>query len=314
MDPIDLTRIKTTALRDQDRKVDTQAFAKPISRDGSFRDFLQSLPQVLASAELREAVTGFVQAHARGKMVILGMGAHPIKVGLSPIIIQLLEHGVIRAVAMNGAGVIHDLEIAMVGRTSEDVDRELNSGTFGMVDETSRIINTAISEGKDQGWGIGQSVAKRILRSDFPFSHMSILATAERLDTPVTVHVAIGTDINHMHPTAEGAAIGEGTHRDFRVFASLVSQLEGGVFLNLGSAVILPEVFLKALTVARNLGHRVEQFMTINMDFLRHYRPTVNVVERPTRMGGRGINLIGHHEIMFPLLAAAILEEIPQTR
>jgi hypothetical protein len=313
MDPIDLTRIRTTALRDQDRKVDTHAFARPISRGGSFRDFFQSLPRVLASAELREAVKGFVQAHAGGKMVILGMGAHPIKVGLSPIIIQLLEQGVIRAVAMNGAGVVHDLEIAMVGRTSEDVERELSSGSFGMVDETSRTINTAISEGKDQGWGIGQSVSRRILTSDFPFSHMSILATAERLDVPVTVHVAIGTDINHMHPTADGAAIGEGSHRDFRVFASLVSQLEGGVYLNLGSAVILPEVFLKALTVARNLGHRVERFMTVNMDFVRHYRPTVNVVERPTRMGGRGINLIGHHEIMLPLLAAAILEEIPRT-
>ena len=313
MDPIDLTRIRTTALRDQNRKVDTHAFAKPISRDSSFRDFFESLPRVLASADLRDAVEGFVQAHARKKMVILGMGAHPIKVGLSPVIIQLLEHGVIRAVAMNGAGVIHDLEIAMVGRTSEDVEQELGSGTFGMVDETSRTINTAIAEGQGQGWGIGQSVARRILTSNFPFSHMSILSTAERLGVPVTVHVAIGTDINHMHPTADGSAIGAGTHRDFRVFASLVSQLEDGVYLNLGSAVILPEIFLKALTVARNLGHRVERFMTVNMDFVRHYRPTVNVVERPTRMGGRGINLIGHHEIMLPLLAAAILEEIPQT-
>jgi hypothetical protein len=316
MDPIDLTRIRTTSLSEQERKVDTGVFAKPLSRGGSFHSFFRSLPHVLASAELREAVNGFVQAHTHGKMTILGMGAHPIKVGLSPIIIQLLEQGVIRAVAMNGAGVIHDLEIAMVGRTSEDVDKELNTGTFGMVDETSRFINTAVTDGRHHGWGIGKSVGTKILTGGWPFVHMSILAAAERLHIPVTVHVAIGTDINHMHPSADGAAIGEGTHRDFRSFASLVSQLEDGIYLNLGSAVILPEVFLKALTVVRNLGHRVDRFMAINMDFIHHYRPRVNVVERPTRMGGRGITLIGHHEIMLPLLAAAILEEIhprPQT-
>ncbi len=239
------------------------------------------------------------------------MGAHPIKVGLSPVIIQLLEKGVIKAVAMTGAGIIHDLEIAMAGQTSEDVGGELDQGTFGMAEETSRVMNTAIAEGVRQKWGIGKSLGEKIVQQGYPFAKMSILATAGRLGVPVTVHVAIGTDINHMHPTADGAAIGEGSHRDFRIFARAVSQLERGVYLNLGSAVVLPEVFLKALTVARNLGHRIEHFMAINMDFIRHYRPTVNVVERPTRMGGRGITLIGHHEIMFPLLAAAILEEIP---
>jgi len=310
MEPLDLSQIKTTSLRCQGRKVKVDAFARPFCNGGSFGEFFQSLPRILASSELKDAVNGFVEAHRENKMTILAMGAHPIKVGLSPIIIQLLEKGIIRAVAMNGAGIIHDLEIAMVGQTSEDVEMELDSGTFGMVEETSQVINTAIVEGVDCELGIGQSVAKKILQDNYPFANMSILATAERLGVPVTVHVAIGTDINHMHPTADGAAIGKGTHRDFRTFARVVSQLEGGVYLNLGSAVVLPEVFLKALTVARNLGHRVEHFLAINMDFIRHYRPTVNVVERPTRMGGRGITLIGHHEIMLPLLAAAILEGI----
>lgn len=310
MDPIDLTRLKTTSLQSQARKVEIDAFAKPFCRGSSFRDFFQSLPRVLASTELRAAVDGFVKAYREEKMAILAMGAHPIKVGLSPVIIQLLEKGVIKAVAMNGAGIIHDLEIAMVGQTSEDVGRELDQGTFGMVEETSAVINTAIAEGGGHGWGIGKSIGGKIVQKNYPFANMSILATAERLGIPVTVHVAIGTDINHMHPTANGAAIGEGTHRDFRIFASVVSQLEGGVYLNLGSAVVLPEVFLKALAIARNLGYGIEHFTAINMDFIRHYRPLVNVVERPTRLGGRGIILVGHHEIMFPLLAAAILEEI----
>ncbi len=310
MEPLDLTQIKTTSLKSQRRKVKVDAFARPFSNGGSFREFFQSLPSILASGELKDAANGFVEAHRKNKMTILAMGAHPIKVGLSPIIIQLLEERIVRAVAMNGAGIIHDLEIAMVGQTSEDVEIELDTGTFGMAEETSRTINIAIAEGGNRDLGIGQSVAKKILQENYPFTNMSILATAERLGVPVTVHVAIGTDINHLHPTADGAAIGKGTHRDFRTLAGLVSELEGGVYLNLGSAVVLPEVFLKALTAARNLGHRVENFLAINMDFIRHYRPTVNVVERPTRMGGKGITLIGHHEIMLPLLAAAILEGI----
>ncbi len=312
MDPIDLKKIKTVSLKRQGRKVGTDAFAKRFVRGNSFREFFLSLPHVLGATQLKEVVHGFVQAHKKEKMAILAMGAHPIKVGLSPIIIQLLEKGIIKAVALSGAGIIHDLEIAMVGRTSEEVETELDQGKFGMAAETSQVINTAITEGVRREWGIGKSVGNRIVRDNYPFAEMSILATAERLEIPATVHVAIGTDINHMHPSANGAAIGEGTHRDFRIFATLVSQLEDGIYLNLGSAVVLPEVFLKALTVARNLGHRVENFLSVNMDFIRHYRPTLNVVERPTRMGGKGITLIGHHEIMFPLLAAAILEEIEQ--
>jgi hypothetical protein len=310
VDPIDLSKVKTTPLADQTRRVGVNVFAKPHNRGETFKQFFRSLPDVLSSQELRQAVDAFVDAKRDQKMAVLAMGAHPIKVGLSPLIVQLLEKGVIKAVALNGAGVIHDLEIAMVGRTSEDVAKELDEGTFGMVDETSRVVNTAIVDGRRNQWGIGKSIGRKILDCDYPYTHWSILAAAERLGIPATVHVAIGTDINHMHPTADGASIGEGTHRDFRILARVVSQLEGGVYLNLGSAVVLPEVFLKTLTLVRNLGHRVRSFTTINMDFIRHYRPSVNVVERPTRMGGRGITLIGHHEIMFPLLAAAILEEI----
>jgi len=309
-DPIDLTRLTTSSIKNESRKVDIGHFAKPLHSGSSFKDFFEGLPLILAGSEMRRAVDSFVAAHKEKKMSILAMGAHPIKVGLSPIIIQLLNKGVIKAVAMNGAGIIHDLEIAMAGKTSEDVDMQLESGGFGMSEETACVINSAIVEGVKRGWGIGKSLAKRILEANYPYAGASILASAEKLGAPVTVHVAIGTDVVHMHPTADGGAIGEGSHRDFRTLATLVSQLEGGVYFNLGSAVILPEVFLKALTVARNLGYPVRRFTAINMDFIRHYRPTVNVVERPTRLGGTGITLIGHHEIMFPLLAAAILEGI----
>ncbi|MBW2056551.1 MAG: hypothetical protein JRH07_16900 [Deltaproteobacteria bacterium] len=310
MDPIDLTRIKTTSLYTQKRRVKSRVFGRPFVVGGSFRDFLESLPRILASSELRQAAGEFARAHRESRMAVLAMGAHPVKVGLNPVIIQLLEKGILTAVAMNGAGTIHDLEVAMVGETSEDVERELDQGTFGMVEETSSVINRAIARGITRGWGIGKSLGMEILNGDYPFAGMSILAAGQRLGIPITVHVAIGTDINHMHPSADGAAIGAGSHLDFRIFAGVVSRLEGGVYLNLGSAVILPEVFLKALAVVRNLGHQVQHFTAINMDFIRHYRPTVNVVERPTRMGGKGITLIGHHEIMFPLLAAAILEEV----
>jgi len=224
MDPIDLTQIKTTSLQSQGRKVQIDAFARPFRRGCSFRDFYRSLPRLLASTELKEAVNGFVEAHRKDKMAILAMGAHPVKVGLSPVIIQLLEKGVIKAVAMNGAGIIHDLEIAMAGQTSEDVERELEKGSFGMAEESSRVINTAIAEGVRQEWGIGKSLGTKIVQENYPFTNMSILATAERLGIPVTVHVAIGTDINHMHPTAQGAAIGEGTHRDFRIFARRITE------------------------------------------------------------------------------------------
>ena len=238
------------------------------------------------------------------------MGAHPIKVGLNPVLLDWMEKDILKGLAMNGAGAIHDLELAMVGHTSEEVDEELSRGTFGMVKETHETINLAIQEGARDGIGIGQALGRKILKENFKFKDLSLLAAGHRLGIPVTVHVAIGTDITHMGPFADGAAIGKGSLQDFHTFASLVSRLQKGVYINLGSAVILPEVFLKALALARNLGYPVSNLTTVNMDFIHHYRPSVNVVKRPTLKGGKGYTLIGHHEIMFPLLAAAVLEKL----
>jgi hypothetical protein len=225
-----------------------------------------------------------------------------------------MERGILQAVAMNGAGIIHDFEIAFAGKTSEEVSSQIGRGDFGMAEETGQMVNEAINEGWKKGWGIGRSVGEMIFRGKFAHRKASITAAGVRLGIPVTVHVAIGTDIIHMHPQARGEAIGGGSYEDFRLFASVVSKLEGGVYLNLGSAVILPEVFLKALSLVRNLGYRVRNFTTVNMDFISHYRPITNVVQRPNLAGGKGFHLTGHHEIMFPLLYAAILEEIIHRR
>jgi hypothetical protein len=243
-------------------------------------------------------------------MILLAMGAHAIKVGLSPHIIDLMERGLVRGLAMNGACVIHDTEVAMVGHTSEDVAARLGEGQFGMADEPARLINEAIQEGARSDTGLGAAVGARLAKEQLPHHAMSLLARAHDLGVPVTVHVAIGTDTIHFHPSADGASLGKTSHRDFRLFSTLVSKLEGGVFINLGSAVILPEVFLKALSLVRNLGHDVKRFTTLNMDFIRHYRPMTNVVSRPTLEGGEGYSLVGHHEIMFPLLAAAVIERL----
>jgi len=249
-----------------------------------------------------------VRAAFANKTMILSMGAHAIKVGLNPVIIDLLDRGIIKGLAMNGACIIHDAELAMAGKTSEDVASEIGAGRFGMAEETGRFLNEAISVGAEKGLGLGESVGAMLIREDFPFNRQSFLARAYELDIPVTVHVAMGTDIIHFHPSADGASIGKASHHDFRVFSSLVSELEGGVFINLGSAVIMPEVFLKALSLVRNLGYEVRDFTTVNMDFIQHYRPMTNVVHRPTLDGGKGFSLTGHHEIMFPLLAAAVIE------
>ncbi|NWF53872.1 MAG: hypothetical protein HXY45_03660 [Syntrophaceae bacterium] len=310
LQPMRLEGIKTFPLSSRKSLVKVEDFARLVLPRSSFRKFLDSLPGFLAAKDFREAVARIGKAHARQKPVILGMGAHPIKVGLSPLIIHLMEKKILQGVALNGAGIIHDFEIAFAGRTSEDVSSEIGEGTFGMAEETGRMINEAINEGCEKGWGIGRSVGEMIHKGRFAHRRLSITAAGARLGIPVTVHVAVGTDIIHMHPQTRGAAIGEGSHRDFRLFAALVSGLEGGVYLNLGSAVILPEVFLKALTLVRNQGFRAKRLTTINMDFIPHYRPLTNVVRRPTLEGGRGFHFTGHHEIMFPLLCAAILEEI----
>ena len=306
--PISLDEVKSYPLKNRLSKVSADHFGKAWSSDGSITRWLKSLPKILAGNDFREIVDRVVQAATSEKTIILAMGAHPIKVGLNPIILDLLERGIISGVAMNGAGIIHDAEVAMTGNTSEDVAAVLGEGKFGMAEETGALLNAAISEGAEQGLGLGRSIGAMLTREDFPYNHLSLLARAFELGIPVTVHVAIGTDIIHFHPNVNGAAIGTTSHLDFRLFARLVSTLKQGVFINLGSAVIMPEVFLKALSLARNLGHNVRDFTTVNMDFIQHYRPMTNVVHRPTLENGRGYSLVGHHEIMFPLLAAAVIE------
>ena len=310
IEPISLEKVKTYPLGERQSKVRAEDFSRPWSEGGSLAAWLDRLPQILAAKDLNEIVDRIVIAVSSERKVILGMGAHPIKVGLSPIIIDLMERGILSAIAMNGACIIHDCEVAMVGHTSEDVASELGEGRFGMAKETAETLNQAIAEGWASGIGLGEAVGKLLIRKDFPYNKMSILAKANELDIPVTVHVAIGTDIIHCHPSFDGAAAGKVSHHDFKVFAGLVKELEGGVFINLGSAVILPEVFLKAVSVVRNLGFNVKEFTTVNMDFIRHYRPMTNVVHRPTQEGGKGYSLVGHHEIMLPLLAAAVIERL----
>lgn len=308
--PLSFEKVRTCSLRQRKSKVRLDEIGSPF-KGGSLKDFLNSLPKTLAARDFKETVEAIVKAREAGRPVILGMGAHPIKVGLAPVIINLMENNVITAVAMNGACIIHDFEMSLMGHTSEDVDAELCKGTFGMAQETGKELNLAIKEGVAKGQGIGKAVGEYIRKRDsVPYRGLSILAVAARLGIPATVHVAVGTDIIHMHPEADGASIGEGSMRDFKLFASVVSDLKGGVYINLGSAVVMPEVFLKAVAVTRNLGHEVKGFTTVNMDFLQHYRCRENVLRRPILSGGNSYALTGHHEIMFPLLAAAVMEEI----
>ena len=306
--PLDVTRIKTYSVLDRMSKASADSMAVPHVKGAGFMEFVCGLPGFLAADDMKEVAGAVVAARRNNRPVILGMGAHPIKVGLSPIIIDLIQKGIVTACASNGASIIHDFEMAFMGKTSEDVARELCTGTFGMGRETGQMINQAIKDGVAQGLGIGRSMGQYIDGSDFPNKGKSIFREAFRADIPATVHVAVGSDIIHMHPEADGAAIGEGSLRDFKLLSAVVADLEGGVFINLGSAVVLPEVFLKALTVARNLEHKIEEFTTVNMDFIQHYRPRENVLKRPTMIKGRCYALTGHHEIMFPLLAAMIIE------
>ena len=310
--PLSLDGIKTYSLSERHSKVSFQDFGRPWRRGGGFREFVDRLPRILAGETLREVAAAWVRARKAGRHVLLGMGAHPIKVGLSPVLIDLLKRGLITGVAMNGAGIIHDAEVAMVGRTSEDVDEVLGCGAFGMARETAEFLNAAIAWGARQGLGLGQAVGRRLVESDFPHRDLSLVGMAAALKVPLTVHVAVGTDIIHLHPSVDPEALGATSHRDFRLFAALVSELDNGVFINLGSAVIIPEVFLKALTLARNLGHQASPLTTVNLDFVQHYRPLTNVVRRPTIDAGQGLALTGHHELMFPMLAAMVVEEMEE--
>lgn len=307
---IDRARVRTVPARTRKSKVRRAQEAKPYRAGASFRAFLAGLPSILAAADLRAVIEASARAARRDKLLLWGFGAHLIKVGLAPVMLDLMQRGLVQGVLMNGAGCVHDLELALMGRTSEDVGPSLDDGSFGMARETAELLNQAIAEGYAAKLGMGEAVGRAILAGRFPHKDRSLLATAARLGIPVTVHAAIGTDIHHMHPSADGAALGATSHRDFETLTRLVAALDGGVLFNIGSAVILPEVFLKALALARNLGHRVDRFTTVNLDFARHYRPTMNVVERPTRRGGRGYSLIGHHEILVPLLAAGLIEAL----
>jgi hypothetical protein len=308
--PIDASRVHTVPLGRRPSKVEERLLGKPIRRGTSVRAFLRGLPDILGARDLRLAADRIATAIRRGKPVVLGMGAHPIKVGLGPVIVDLVERGRLAAVAMNGACLVHDFEMAWGGKTSEDVGPGLDRGVFGMAKETGEFINRATRDGVARGLGLGRSLGEAIVKARLPFRRTSILAACVRNDVPATIHVAVGTDIIHMHPSADGAAIGEGSLRDFRLLAGVVGGLDGGVYVNLGSAVVMPEVFVKALNLARNVGRPVRRLTTVDMDFIRHYRPGVNVVARPTATGGTGIRLTGHHEIMFPLLWSAVEEAL----
>lgn len=308
--PISLDNVRCHPLKDRPSKVKTDDFAKTWKSGGSMNQWINSLPDILAAKDFKKIVENIVFAVKSKRMIILAMGAHVIKVGLNPIIIDLMERGIIKCLALNGAGIIHDFELAFAGHTSEDVEARIGDGSFGMAEETGSLINEAIIRGAAKGNGLGRSIGEMLAGTDYPFRDKSILSRAYELDVPVTVHVAIGTDIIHFHPKVDGASIGKTSHLDFRIFAECVANLEEGVYINLGSAVILPEVFLKAVTLVRNLGNNIRRFTTINMDFIKSYRPMTNVVNRPTLDGGEGYSLTGHHEIMFPLLAAAVIERL----
>ncbi len=307
-DDFDLSAVRRYPLASRESKVRREHLAAPHVAGSGLGDWLSRLPKLLAARDLVDVVDALVAAHARPAPIVWGLGAHVIKAGLSPVIVDLMQRGFVSALALNGAGVIHDVELALSGGTSEDVDAALGPGAFGMAEETGTGINTAIREGVARGAGLGRAVAEWLHASAPPHAGVSVLCAAARLGVPVTVHVAVGTDIVHMHPDASGSAIGEGSLRDFRHLAASVARLAGGVYLNCGSAVVLPEVFLKAVAVARNRGIDLAGLTTVNLDFLPHYRPLTNVVRRPTAGIGRGIHLTGHHEILLPLLAAAVVE------
>ena len=307
-EPFDLSGIATYPLASRESKARVADFAAPYRSGSGVAGLVASLPRMLAASDFRAVVTAIRDAREAGRGVVWGIGAHVIKTGLAPVLIDLMERGFVSAIAMNGAGIIHDFEIALGGATSEDVDAALGPGRFGMAEESGRLLNAAINDGVAAGKGLGQAVGERLMAMAPDHAAVSVVACAARLGVPVTVHVAVGTDIIHMHPDASGAALGEGSLRDFRYFVSSVARLRGGVYLNCGSAVILPEVFLKAVALARNRGISLDGLTTVSLDFIRHYRPQTNVVNRPTAGIGKGYTLVGHHEIMIPLLAAAVIE------
>jgi hypothetical protein len=318
--PQSLARIRTTALSKRKSKVAVRDFARAPKRGGSVAQFLDTLPHILAAQDLRALIGAVQKARRARKPVLWGIGGHVIKVGLAPVLMDLMRRGYVSGLAMNGAALVHDFEIAMVGNTSEDVEAVLGSGEFGMAEETGLLLNEMAVGAQRSGVGLGEAAGKLLTnrRLRAKYLNLSVVAAAYRMRIPVTVHLAIGTDIPHMHRSANGAALGAATHHDFRLFCALVKRMHpGGVYLNWGSAVLLPEVFLKAVSVARKLGTPLRPITTANFDFIQHYRPLQNVVKRPTaspkgaRRGGEshGYAITGHHEIMLPLFAAGLLNE-----
>lgn len=310
--PIDLSGLRMISLADRPSKVRVADLAQPARPRASFSDFWSALPNILSGRDVRSVVDAVIRAHHAGSPVLLGMGAHVIKCGLSPVIIDLMERGIVSGIAMNGAGPIHDIELALVGHTSEDVQAGLGQGSFGMARETGEFFGSVLGKVGGEA-GLGGLLGQRLMDIEAPFRHLSLLATAARLGLPATVHVAIGTDIVHMRGEADGAAIGRASFLDFRLFAAIVADLSGGVYINAGSAVILPEVFLKAFTIAQNLGADLHDFTTVNIDMIAHYRPLVNVLQRPASIGGQSFSLIGRHEILIPLIAFAIVDSLEHT-
>ena len=307
----DVEGVRTYPLVTRKSKSNATDFARPYEHGSGMSAWVDSLPDILAAADFKAVLDAMLRARRDDRGLLWGIGAHVIKTGLSPVIIDLMTRGYVSAIATNGAGVIHDFELALCGATSEEVDEALGPGRFGMAEETGRQLNAAINEGVARGLGIGQAVGAWLRNVAPAYERLSLFASAHRMGVPVTVHIGIGTDVIHMHPDASGAALGEGSLRDFRYLVSNVARLGGGIYLNCGSAVVLPEVFLKAVALARNKGVTLDGLTTVNMDFVRLYRPQTNVVQRPVAGIGKGYSLIGHHEILIPLLAAALVDKGP---
>ena len=307
--PLGLEGVSTYPLASRPSKVTVEDFARPFVEEASLRDFLSSLPNILAVQSIREVAAQMRRARELGKPVVWGIGGHVVKTGLAPLIIDLMRRGLVTGIAANGSVLVHDAEVALVGSTSEDVDATLGAGAFGAADETGRLLNEAARRAAQEGIGLGEGLGRMLVESEPKHAELSLLCAAYRARVPFTAHVAIGTDIAHFHPQADGAALGATTHTDFRLLSELVRRMSGGgVYLNVGSAVILPEVFLKCVTLVRNLGHALEDFTTANFDFIQSYRPLTNVVRRPTSGGaGRGFSVTGHHELTIPLRAAELL-------
>jgi hypothetical protein len=308
---IDIANLRTMSIKDRQSKVNVAEFARPVTAGTSIADLLESLPNILAGKTIRTVVERIVNARSHGKPFVVTMGAHVIKCGLSPVLCYLMQRGVITALAMNGAGAIHDSEIARFGQTSEDVVDGMQTGMFGMASETAGFVNGCAKHARQDDLGFGESLGRALLAERAPNSNVSLIATAYQCNIPLTIHACVGCDIVHMHPSADGAAIGEASLHDFRILTESMSDLgNGGVLANLGSAVVLPEVVLKAITMLINLGRDMSGMVGVNLDFVQHYRSNQQIVARVKEIGGEGYSLTGHHELMIPLIAAGIIEQM----